>query len=675
MDLSFEKPSLKKQRIPEKSRALIPITIVIAIILMVSALLDYWGSRRELSHVLRDQSQALITALEKGSQNAIASYDLVQELVAQRLLNNARLLEEMDFAGTLDEAFLRKLAERNDIFRINVFDDQGRKIMASFHGYGWGAGRDAPDDLMQFLENKDRDEWVIGFKSSRFGDNQRFAVAKKRRKGGLILLNVDSQDMLNFRKSIGLGKLVRDIAETKGVAYIALSDSSRIIVASAGVDSLSFLDDDKYILQKDKPYSHFIEYRGEKIFEIVHLFNPENREVLRIGLHISHLQDAQNTALTRVILSSILLFIFGAIGASLVVSSQNVRILKDAYFRIESYTGSMLENMTDAIVAVNSKGDITLVNNAAENLFNISGKNVLGKACALEIVTICPYLKSGLDSGQGTLYIEEELESAHGRLVVDMSVHVILDTNKQPDIVFAVIRDRTALKLLEANLKRKDQITAMGHLASGVAHEIRNPLNAIGMISQRLKNEFHPQDDEQEYLQLTSTVVSETRRINTIIQQFLEFAKPAELVRSHIKISDLFNQVSALLQSQAERKNIDYSTTCTNDTTIVADADKLKQVLLNLGQNAIDACASKDKIDLSCDTKDNSIVILISDTGQGMTTEEQRKIFNLYFTTKEHGTGIGLSVVQQIVSQHNGFIHVKSTKNVGSTFSITLPRE
>lgn len=649
---------------------------MLAGVLILSAVLDIWGSKRELAHTLKEQSQALITALEKGSQNAIASYDLLQDVIAERLLDNARLLEKMDYHGILKENDLEEIARENDIFRINVYDADGNKEMVSFRGFGWGATKPAADDLMKAIQEEDNDELVIGFKSTRFGTASRFAVAKKRRKGGFIMLNVNTQDMLEFRKSIGLGKLIQEIGENEGVAYIALQDTASIIIATSIVDSLSTAQSDDELMETlttGRLSTRFTIFQNKRIFEIIHLFNERNQELLRIGLNTSHIKQAEQSALMRAVLSSLLLFIIGGVFAGWLVSVQNVKSLQNAYQRIETYTSRMLENMTDAVVAVDKNGDITLVNDSAERLFGISSVEVVGKSCSLEIVAICTYLKTGLKTKKNRVYEQERLILTEHTITAYINVNVILDSIGTVDTAFAVIRDMTEIKRLEENLKRVDQITAMGHLASGVAHEIRNPLNAIGMIAQRFKSEFEPTTEKAEYEQLSSTMVEETRRINYIIQQFLQFSRPTELTKAPVNIQSLLQDSAILLQSQAAAKDMRVKADYQDTPNIMADADKLKQVFLNLGQNAIDACSVGDQIELSCETQAGYIYIKIKDTGKGMTKAEQQKIFNLYFTTKENGTGIGLSVVQQIISQHDGTIEIESEINEGTTFIIALP--
>lgn len=675
MAKTFEEPTFKPQRFMLSGKLFITITIVLAVILIASALLDVFSARKELSHVMTQQAEALIAAIDAGSNKAVESYNLVEALTAERLLSAARLLEEMDFRGVLTESFLTLTAEQNNIFRINVFDASGEKKMTSFHGSK--NVRNAPHDLMAAIQTPENDELVMGFRRSQFNQGQRFAVAKRRRKGGAIVMNINANDMLELRKSIGLGKLLQDIGATKGIRYIVIQDSSRIVVATANVDSMSTMHSDPFLakpLSTGEPATRFIDFHQQKTFEIVQEIYPETGAVIRLGMETQHVTDAERAAIMRALLSSLLLLVFGAVGSSLIISSQNYKALKNAYDRIESYTGSILANMTDSVIAVNSSGDITLVNASAETYFAVSANQIRGKQCSVEISAICPYLKESLASGKSMNYAAENLRTSKGDRIANINVNVVRSQEEKAYAVFAVVKDITDQKRLEENLKRKDRITAMGHLASGVAHEIRNPLNAIGMIAQRLKIEFKPQSDVEEFQQLTSTVVSETRRINEIIQQFLQFTRPGELNKQPANIRYLLQQTAILISSDAKLKAIDVIQNFQEVPDTNVDAGKLKQAFLNIAQNAIAACSQGDSIKISCKQTADSIIVVLSDTGHGMSQESLNKIFNLYYTTKESGSGIGLSVVQQIISQHNGVIEVQSVENQGTTFTIILPK-
>ena len=671
---TFKEPTFKSQRFLSSSKLFITITIVLAFILVVSALLDVFGARRELTHVMIQQAEALIAAIDAGSNKAVESYNLVEALTAERLLSTARLLEEMDYRGVLSEPLLTRTAQQNNIFRINVFNADGKKIMASFDGAK--SPRNAPPDLMAALRQPQNDELLMGFRRSQFNRGQRFAIAKRRRKGGAIVLNIDADAMLELRKSIGLGKLLQDIGATEGIRYIVIQDSSRIVVATANIDSMSTLQSDPFLatpFSTGKPATRFINFHHEKTFEIVQSINSETGAVIRLGMDTQHLEEAKHTAIIRVVLSSLLLLIFGAVASSLLISSQNYKTLQNAYNRIETYTGSILSNMSDAVVAVNRKGEITVVNAAAERLFAISANDILGLKCEIGISAICPYLQEGLSSGRNRSYSEKKFRTVKGARIADVNVNVVKSAENNIFAVFAVVKDVTEHKRLEENLRRRDRIAAMGHLASGVAHEIRNPLNAIGMIAQRLKVEFEPKGDNEEYRQLASTIVSETQRINEIIQQFLQFTRPGDLNKQMLNVRDLLQQTALLISSDAKLKGIEVIQKCHAVPEIEADADKLKQVFLNLGQNALAACSAGDSIEISCSPGRDSIVIEFKDTGHGMSQNNLNKIFNLYYTTRESGSGIGLSIVQQIISQHDGIIDVHSVEHHGTTFTITLP--
>ena len=236
-----------------------------------------------------------------------------------------------------------------------------------------------------------------------------------------------------------------------------------------------------------------------------------------------------------------------------------------------------------------------------------------------------------------------------------------------------VIKDMTETKRLEEEAKRNEKLSAMGELASGVAHEIRNPINAIGMIAQRLNKEFTTNSNQNEYSDITQLLRTEVNRINKIITQFLSYAKPIELNPKPVNIKTLFDEVYHLFEDQAKQKGISLIKSYSDSIIINVDHDLIKQSLMNIVQNAIDAVGYDGEVNLKYLKIKNDVIIEISDNGAGIPDEQQKKIFDLYFTTKKEGNGLGLSISQKIVSQHNGSISFTSTLNKGTTFRIILP--
>ncbi len=237
----------------------------------------------------------------------------------------------------------------------------------------------------------------------------------------------------------------------------------------------------------------------------------------------------------------------------------------------------------------------------------------------------------------------------------------------------ALIRELRLRRRTEEQRERQEQIAAMGHLASGVAHEIRNPLNAVSIIAQRLDREFEPCRESEEYHKLTGTLAAESRRINDIVSQFLQFARPAPLHRQPLRLDALVARVAALLQGEAANSGVTLTSQCREVKEVMADSDKLTQALINLVRNSLAACATGGHIELTCTPHGDRILLSVGDDGAGIEPENLGKIFNLYFTTREEGSGLGLSIVQQIISQHEGSIEVKSAPGRGTRFTITLP--
>jgi signal transduction histidine kinase len=246
------------------------------------------------------------------------------------------------------------------------------------------------------------------------------------------------------------------------------------------------------------------------------------------------------------------------------------------------------------------------------------------------------------------------------------------DENKAKNFV-VIIKDLTEIKELEEQVTRKEQLLAMGELASGVAHEIRNPLNTIATIIQQLIKDFKPVSESDEYYSLTKLVYKEVQRINDSIKNFLNFARPEPVRYSVFTLSELFSEVRQLFQNHLANKNITLTISQEWDGKVNWDKDKIKQVFINLIKNSEDSIEKNGKIDLIISEAKANIVINLSDTGKGISKDNLAKIFNLYFTTKTEGSGIGLSIIQRIITEHNGIISVDSELNVGTIINIRLP--
>ncbi|MDD5100418.1 MAG: ATP-binding protein [Syntrophales bacterium] len=228
-------------------------------------------------------------------------------------------------------------------------------------------------------------------------------------------------------------------------------------------------------------------------------------------------------------------------------------------------------------------------------------------------------------------------------------------------------------------LEKAERLSSLGQLAAGVAHEIRNPLNAISMASQRLKREYMPADEEKraEFGLLAGVIRDEIRRLNGIIEEFLTFSKGRRLELRDCPIQEILGKITTLISEEASSRGISLRTDWGSEPIVIPmDRDKLQQAVFNLVKNAMESISGEGIVTLSARSiEKNRVSVRISDTGCGMTTEEVDRVFNPEYTTKEKGLGLGLPLAHEIIRGHGGEIRVLSRKDQGTTFEILLPTE
>jgi signal transduction histidine kinase len=232
---------------------------------------------------------------------------------------------------------------------------------------------------------------------------------------------------------------------------------------------------------------------------------------------------------------------------------------------------------------------------------------------------------------------------------------------------------------MERRLEKAERLSSLGQLAAGVAHEIRNPLNAISMATQRLKRDFSPADvvKAREFQNLSGVIRDEIRRLNGIIEEFLSFSKSRRLELSDFSVTEVLQKIVSLISEEAKTRGITLETKWQLSPAVIPmDINKLQQAFLNFIKNAMESIADQGKITITVDKESKKyILVSISDTGCGMTAEEIEKIFSPEYTTKEKGLGLGIPLAMEIIRGHGGDIRVISRRGEGTIFEIILPCE
>jgi signal transduction histidine kinase len=226
---------------------------------------------------------------------------------------------------------------------------------------------------------------------------------------------------------------------------------------------------------------------------------------------------------------------------------------------------------------------------------------------------------------------------------------------------------------MEKELELKERLVSLGKLASGMAHEIRNPLNAISLSVQRLKREFLPEEEKQEeYLAFLDIIRSELVRVDRIVEEFL-LSTRARAPFMNENLYSIFDEVLIIIGENASSRGITIVNKVDKQIIIESQKDRLKQAFYNIILNGIEAIGQKGSIEIWMKEKDTAVDIFIKDSGCGIKEEELHKIFEHHYTTKDKGMGLGLPISYMIIRDHGGDIRVESGKGQGTTFVITLP--
>lgn len=264
--------------------------------------------------------------------------------------------------------------------------------------------------------------------------------------------------------------------------------------------------------------------------------------------------------------------------------------------------------------------------------------------------------------------VEQLLKKERTRVFVYMAFIVIIAFLAMWLLYKNQNRHLARMQEIERQLNQAEKLSALGRLAAGVAHEIRNPLNAISMASQRLQRD--------NLTQLSELIKDEIGRLNQIIEDFLTFSKNRNLEFRQHDLIELIRQIVLLISEEAESRGVEIvSRFGDSEVMIPMDFNRLKQALLNIIKNGMESISGKGTLTLSADTEEKRWVkILVSDTGDGLNPDEIERIFDPDYTTKEKGLGLGLPLAHEIVRGHGGEIQAQSQKGSGTTFEILLPK-
>ncbi len=346
---------------------------------------------------------------------------------------------------------------------------------------------------------------------------------------------------------------------------------------------------------------------------------------------------------------------------------EDLRVLQD----------SILRSVGSGIVTMDMGGRVTSWNPAAEQITGYRYSEIRDRSHEVFGASIKGIFGHTDDLKEGPIGFEGELLKKDGRkLILGMTASLLKDEKNAVRGIILTFQDITKVVEMEEQVRRQERLATIGSLAAGIAHEIRNPLASLSGSIQVLRKDLDLNGDNQHLMEI---VLRETERLNTIITEFLEYARPRASSLEEIFLSSLVDETIMLLRNNRNfREDIKITRDVASSVILQADPQRMRQVFWNLLINACQALPNGGEIKISAAPVSHSgdtewLRVTISDNGQGIAREDIDKIFHPFFTTKTGGTGLGLAIVYRIIEDHGGTIDVESEPGKGARFRIMLP--
>lgn len=353
---------------------------------------------------------------------------------------------------------------------------------------------------------------------------------------------------------------------------------------------------------------------------------------------------------------------------------QQLRGVHEIFSTMRENLNSVMAGLEDGLLLFTRDARAVMVSPAAEKFLGAPAGQFLGR----RVTEIFPHdhpLRQALhlegDAFRETA-AETELKTAGGVRRVGVSVQAIHEDGEQMGAL-VTLRDLDSLESINTQLQVSERLAALGRITAGVAHEVKNPLNSMRLWLENLKESL-PSDQDAGAQQAVQVLDKEIDRLDAVVKRFLDFTRPVELKLEATDLAELLREVMRVAHPQLQKAGVEVEELLGNGIPEVwADRDLLKQAVLNLVLNAAEAMTSGGELRVELGRRGEMAEISVSDTGKGIPAENQQKIFQLFFTTRPGGSGIGLATTFRIVQLHNGSIDFQSEAGRGTTFRIELP--
>jgi len=490
-----------------------------------------------------------------------------------------------------------------------------------------------------------------------------------------------------------LQKLLIETAQQPGIDYFIITDAAGTILADSdpyrigdfyGTD----LDLKRLATTKTIQWRQVANTDGADTFEVYRRFAPtpepftvwKGRKnhadspgfVIFVGMDMGPVLAARKADEKHTIWMATLLIFVGLSGVISLLLAQGYMTTRKSLSRVQAFSDHLMENMPMGLVVINPQEKIIAFNKTASAILSLPVNEARERAAAAILPPPCLEIIGSLAAGQELIAKEMECPLRNGRTVpLEIIASRLQDPGGEILGVVILFRDISDLQALKREIARTQHLAALGSLAAGVAHEIRNPLSSIKGFATYFKERYREIPADRETAEI---MIGEVERLNRVIGQLLEFARPTTLHLEKGSIAVLVEDVLKIIAGEMGEKKIALRKELTALPDISFDKDKMKQVFLNLFLNALGAMDKGGTLTVKAPpVNEQWLQIEIIDTGTGIAKEDLGRIFDPYFTTKPSGTGLGMAIVQKILTAHHGEIKLESEPGKGTRATILLP--
>ncbi len=537
-------------------------------------------------------------------------------------------------------------------------------------------------------------------------------------KGAALIRAVEAGARTGMMGMMWGGKQVQSLLEETGrlphVLYLSIVDSSGRVLADSDPQKVGRLLRPGFSLQRLAPGAsprwHMVVLPdGRRAFEVYRFFRPfpkdaqrwhqrmsdmmkrrgmghmpENdwcfgpnsrakRQIILVGLDPTPFESARREDIRNTLVVSAVLLLLGVGGFMALFWAQSYRATKRQLQDTSAFADEVVTSLPVGLIATDRQGRIAFVNAAAGNIGGFDAESIRGRRPEEVLPKVLCRLIAAADNGDTVLEREVECRFADDRRV-PLSVSASRIVSEAGHFVghILILRDLGEVKRLQDEIRQKEKLAALGSLSAGVAHEIRNPLSSIKGLASYFGQKFAAGSSDREAAEV---MVREVERLNRVVSELLDFARPSELSRRRTDLADVLRHSVRLVQQDARMHGIGIRLSIAeNLPPLSLDPDRFSQCLLNLYLNAIEAMADGGRLTVAAQAAaDGGVQISVTDTGMGIPEENRSKIFDPYFTTKTTGTGLGLAIVYKIVEAHGGTISIEDAPRGGTRFTVYLP--